>query len=58
MQVKDEKLKFAVVYDKDMKDQLDFLFIDYEGNGIFTKVDSSKVPKVPDRVIDRATNND
>ncbi len=41
-----------------MKDQLDFLFIDYEGKGIFTKVDSSKVPKVPDWVMGRATNNE
>ncbi len=56
--VKDKELEFAVVYDKDMKDQLNFLFIDYEGKGIFTKVDSSIVPKVPDWVIDRVTNND
>ncbi|ODS30524.1 MAG: hypothetical protein SCARUB_04362 [Candidatus Scalindua rubra] len=56
--VKEEKLEFAVVYDKDMKDQLDFFFIDYEGKGIFTKTDSSTGPKVPDWVIDRATNKE
>lgn len=55
--VKDEELEFAVVYDKDMKDQLDFFFIDNEGKGIFTKTDLPTGTKMPDWVINKAANN-
>lgn len=42
-----EKLKYAVVYDKDWKAPLDLPLFDYEGNGKFSKINQNDDLRVP-----------